>query len=93
MDTFEIIFNQIATYIEIPYLLIFMFLSYLTKDLVEKIITWEWRTVYTVLFIATIVAIPYSLLEETTWIRMVITYAVGASLHETMFRYIEKKFT
>ena len=95
MNGLEEIYTQISVYVSIPYLLVFMFLSYTVKkyfgDLLQRVTKFEWRTVYTVLIIATLVAIPFLLCSEEGWIKIIVTYAVGTSLHEILFKIIENK--
>jgi hypothetical protein len=95
MEWLDKIWSQLDIYLSIPYLLTFMFLSYLIKKyfstLLEKITRFEWKTVYTVLVIATLLAIPFLLFTEEGWVKIFITYAIGTSLHELVFGYIEKK--
>ena len=73
-----------------PYLLIFILLSYLIKknfaDLLQKVTKFEWKPVYTVLVLATLVGIPYGIWGEANWIQIVITYALGTSFYE-LFLY------
>jgi hypothetical protein len=87
--------EQVATYINVPYLLIFIMLSYLVKryfgTMLQKITKFHWQTVYTVLIIATLTAAPFLIwVEGTTWVKVLFTYALGTSLHELLFRYLEK---
>ena len=95
METAEII-DQIRQYISIPYFFSFILLSYLVKRyleaLLEGITRFEWRTVYTVLFLGTILAVPFLIWSKATWVQVLFSYALGTSLHELIFRYIEKLF-
>jgi len=97
MEWLEQIWQQIAQYISIPYLLIFMLLSYFVKkyfsEWLMKITKMKWRTVFTVLILATLVAIPFLIWSEETWVKILFTYALGTSLHELIFKWIEGKFT
>lgn len=90
------VWPQIATYISIPYLLTFILLSYLVKKylehVLEKITRFKWRTVYTVLFLGILLAVPFLIWTEASWVQVLFSYAVGTSLHELCFRYIEKLF-
>jgi len=95
MDWLETIYSQITTYIEIPYLLILVLISYLIKkefeDFLSLITGHRWRTVYTVLIISTLTGIAYYFAEEVTVMKLFVTYAVGTSLHDLIFRWLEKK--
>jgi hypothetical protein len=52
----------------------------------------KWKSVYTVLIIATLIAIPFYFFSEETWIQLLFSYALGTSLHELIFQWIENKF-
>jgi len=97
MEWLDKIWMQFDTYLSMPYLLMFMFLSYLVKkyfgDVLQKITKFEWKTVYIVLAIATLLAIPFLICSDEGWVKIFITYAVGTSLHELVFKWIEKKLT
>ena len=97
MDWLEQIWNQIINYVSVPYLLTFMFLAYTVKKnfgkLLQKITKFDWKSAYTVLAIATIVAIPFLIWTEETPVKIIVTYAVGTSLHELLFKFIESKIT
>ncbi len=90
------IWNQIAQYISVPYMLTFILVAYFVKryfgELLQKITKFEWKTVYTVLILATILAVPFLLWTEASWVQILFSYAVGTSLHELIFKYIEKLF-
>ena len=97
MDFLSEIWSQIGQYISIPYLLTFVLLAYLLKrynlSIWKRIFKKRWKTVYSVLFLATAVAIPYLIWTEISWIQILFSYALGTSLHELIFRYIEKLWT
>jgi hypothetical protein len=60
-------------------------------ELLQKITKFHWRSVYSVLIIATVTAVPFLLwVEGTTWVKVLFSYALGTSLHELLFRYLEK---
>ena len=95
MDFMNQAWEQVALYINVPYLLIFIMLSYMVKryfgELLQKITKFHWRSVYSVLIIATVTAVPFLLwVEGTTWVKVLFSYALGTSLHELLFRYLEK---
>lgn len=77
--------GDLAAFIVWPYLLIFIMLSYLVKnafgDMIRKLIP-AWKTVYTVLILATLLGIPYAIFTDVTWTQVAITYALGTSFHE-----------
>jgi hypothetical protein len=39
------------------------------------------------------VAIPFLIWSEETWVKILFTYALGTSLHELIFKWIDGKFT
>lgn len=92
----ENLINQIELYVDVPYLLTFILLSYLVKRYFQssltRIIGSEFKTVYVVLILAALVAVPYVLWGDVSWQKAVVTYCVGTSLHETIFYIIENKF-
>jgi hypothetical protein len=57
----------------------------------KSITRFKWETVYTVLIIASIIAIPFALWSEEGWIKLLFTYTLGTSLHELIFTKIENK--
>ena len=96
MEWLNEIWSQAADYINVPYLLTFLLLAYVVKKyfrkLLDKITPFKWKGVYTVLILATIVAIPYMIFGDVEWKKIVFSYALGTSLHELVFKYIEKLF-
>lgn len=96
MEWINEIWIQIAQYISVPYMLTFILLAYLVKEyfgkFLQKITKFEWKTVYTVLILATITAVPFLIWTDTTWAQVLLSYAVGTSLHELIFRYIGDLF-
>lgn len=94
MDWLNEIWGQVANYISVPYLLSFIFLSFFVKKYFGKKLKTllKWKTVYTVLIFATVLAIPFLIWTEISWIQIVFSYSIGTSLHELIFKYIEKLF-
>jgi len=92
--------TQLAGLIVWPYLITFILLTYVVKkafgDLLAKITRFTWKPVYTVLAIATIVAIPYALAMDVKWVPMLITYCIGTSFYEIIlekiFKWVTKLF-
>ena len=97
MELFDWIWTQINMYISVPYIVIFMLVSYMVKEYFEKVLNKitkiEWKTVYSVLLIAAIIAIPFIIFSNEGWQKIAVTYCVGTSLHEVAFRWISKKKT
>ena len=96
MDLLQQLWDGISEYINIPYLFTFMLIAYAIKKYLgrwlKEITNTKWKTVYTVLIVALVVAIPY-LSTGSPWNEMLFTYTLGTSLHETILGFIEKKLT
>lgn len=95
METsFAQILDQVMNYIDPAYLLTFMLLAYAFKHyflgLFQKLIP-AIRMVYVVFILALLVAIPFYFWGVPARL-LLITYAVGTSLHELLFQWIEKRF-
>jgi len=95
MEWLQIVFEKLQAHLSAPYLFTFMLLAYLVRryfsDLLKRITKFEWRGVYTVLILATVVAIPYAIWADISWDKLLLTYAFGTSLHELIFKWIEDK--
>ena len=88
MEALNELFSNIAQYIDIPYLLTFMLISYMVNNnFVFKI-----KTVFLVAIIALIVAIPYYFVVKIELSQLIFSYTLGTSLHELFFKWIENKF-
>ena len=90
----EQIWTKVIELISLEYLIMFMFLSYLVKryfsELLTKLFKHPVPMVYVVLIIATLLAVPFYL-TGLSWIKILISYAFGTSLHELAFQWIEKR--
>jgi len=88
---------DLSAFIVWPYLLIFILLSYLIKknfsELLQKATSWDWKPVYTVLILATIVGVPYGIFGDVTWIQILVTYTLGTSFYELFLDAIVKAVT
>jgi len=97
MELIEQGLDQLGGLIVWPYLVIFILLSYLIKKYFEeqlnKITPFKWMSVYTVLILATLVAIPFIIIDPTTWVNILLTYAVGTSFHELILGKIVTKIS
>lgn len=96
MDTvFDNILPEIQKYINVPYLLTFMLLSYMFKTYLKaslsRIFGNPVKTVNIVLVIAAVIAAPYFYIGQVGWEKLLFTYALGTSLHELVFSWIEKR--
>lgn len=94
METsFAQILDQVMNYVDPAYLLTFMLLAYAFKryflGLAQKLIPGI-RMVYIVFILALLVAIPFYFFGVPVRL-LLITYAVGTSLHELLFQWIEKR--
>lgn len=87
----EVIIAFINQYIELPYLVLFVFLTYGLKDLfvslVRGIIGMQVPIKYVVFYIATALALPYWYIADmvespTNPMKLLVTYAVGTSLYD-----------
>jgi hypothetical protein len=94
-NTLDFIWASLQLYINIPYLATFMLLSYVTKEYLKsslvRMFGEGFKTVYAVLFIALVVAVPYFIFAKITWQVLLFSYALGTSLHDLAFSWIEKK--
>jgi biotin transporter BioY len=82
-------------YINIPYLFSFLLMSYGVKNYLgswlRKITNTKWKTVYTVLIIATVLGLVFYYCIGVDLDTLIISYSLGTSLHELAFWWIEKK--
>lgn len=97
MEFLEKVWEQMALYVSVPYLLIFMLLAYFIKKYFEagltKLFGIKFHMVYVVLILATLLAVPFFIWSDEGVVKILATYAIGTSLHELIFQWIEKKFT
>lgn len=95
MELLDETWRQLGHYINAMYLFTFMLIAYCLKSNLEmwiaKVTKKKWKSVYTVLIVATIVAIPF-LVSGAPFTEVLFTYTLGTSLHELVFQWIEKKF-
>lgn len=95
MNWVEYLYDQISIHISVDYLLVFMFLSYTVKKhfehLLQKITKSNWKTVYSVFLIASIIAIPFLIWSDESWVKIGVSYAVGTSMYELLFEFLEPK--
>ena len=87
MEFLDQLWSQIAQYVNVPYLLTFMLLTYFVRH------NWTFRikTTYVVLIIATLCAVPYFFIVGIEWNKLLFSYVLGTSLHELLFKWIENK--
>lgn len=95
MEFLEKIWEALGTYLSIPYLLVFMFLAYLVKTYFLAMIQLVWpnfKMVFAVLILAAIIAVPFLIFTDEGFMKIIVSYSVGTSLHELLFGWIEDKF-
>ena len=96
MEWFDLIWGQIAVYVDVQYLIIFMLLAYMAKKYFEQVLflltNMQWKTVYTVGVIAILTAIPFLAFGDTGWEQILFSFTLGTSLHELIFKRIERLF-
>ena len=86
-------------YIDPIYLSVFILLSFTIKnafsEALNKATKKKWKAVYTVLIMATVLAVPFVLYTDSTWINILVTYAVGTSMYELIlakiYSFLSKK--
>lgn len=95
MEWLDQIWQTVLEYINVPYLLTFMLLAYLVKRYFQGFILNKWKqeikSVFIVLVIATVVAVPY-LVFGVEWQKVLFSYALGTSLHELILNWFEDLF-
>jgi len=92
------ILHQIQLWIDIPYLVMFISISYLVKrhfgEWARRVTGQRVKTVHIVLIIALVTGILFYFFSETLrWEQILLTYTLGTSLHEVLFKYVENLFT
>ena len=96
MEWLDQLWQTIVNYIDGIYLLSFMLLAYLVKRYFQvwltQVLKFEVKTVFIVLVIATLTAVPF-LLFGSEWQKILFSYTLGTSLHELIFKWIEDKFS
>lgn len=79
-------------YIDPIYLGVFILLSFTIKNAFGSALTKatkrKWKPVYTVLIMATVLAVPFILYTDSTWINILVSYAVGTSMYEIVLARI-----
>lgn len=89
----NLIYDNFVEYINIPYLISFILLSYGLRDIFAYFVckvfpkTDRERT-YGVFFIAIVVSIPFGLLWERDLLKLFVSYCVGTSLYELLISVI-----
>ena len=92
MENLGIEFKELLKLIEWPYIIIFVLLASVVKkgfgDLLQKATKFEWQPVYTVLVMATILAVPWILLTDAGWMEILVSYTIGTSFYEVILERV-----
>jgi ribosomal protein L23 len=92
----EELYTTLEKYIDIPYLIVFMMLSYAFKGSLTNALSSLFKTkvkkVFSVFLIGTITGVFFVMSLKTDFLKSIITWSVGTSMHELIFSYIEKRF-
>jgi len=88
-------FDELMKLVDWRYIIIFVLLASTVKKafgtLLQNVTKFEWLPVYTVLIIATILAVPWALLTNTSWMEILISYTVGTTFYEIILKRILDK--
>lgn len=96
MEWINEVWGQVAQYISVPYFLTFILLAFAGQKyfgkFLQAVTRFNWQPVYTVLVLATLLAIPFLIWTKTGWVQVIFSYAAGFALHELVFKYLSKLF-
>lgn len=89
-------FEAFYKLVDITYLLVFVLLSsVIIKAFKVQLKKMNWKPVYVVLIIASALAIPFCIFTSSTWVNILVSYALGTSMYELIldkiYKAIEKK--
>jgi hypothetical protein len=82
--------NKLMELINLQYLIVFMLLSYGAKNMIAELLPKMNKTVI-VFIIGTVLALPFWVYFKADKMQLLITYAIGTSLHELIIAWIIKK--
>lgn len=95
MEQILIELDEFMELIDWMYIIIFVLLASTVKNafgtLLQNITRFEWMPVYTVLILATILAVPWAILTHTSWMEMLVSYTIGTTFYETILERILNK--
>ncbi len=95
MEQILIELDKLLELVDWKYIIIFVLLASTVKkafgNLLQSITKFEWRPVYTILILATVLAVPWALLTETSWMEILVSYAIGTTFYETILERILNK--
>ncbi len=98
METIEQIYQEIAQYLDINYLIAFMAIAYLFKGvLMELIILITKKDLYKnkltkniiIFIIGTLVALPFWYVFDHDKMKLFVTFCVGTSIHDLLIKTLE----
>ena len=96
MEWMNGVWSAVGDYISVPYFLTFVLLAFAGNryfgKFLQKVTKFDWKPVYAVLFLATLLAIPFLIWTKTGWVQVLFSYALGFALHELIFIKIAKLF-
>ena len=95
MEQVPVELDKLLELVDWRYIIIFILLASTIKKafgaLLQKVTKFEWLPVYTVLILATVLAIPWALLTDASWLEILVSYAIGTSFYETILERIINK--
>lgn len=95
MEDFTVQLTELVQFIDWIYLVLFLLLSQGIKkafgNLLQKVTKFTWEPVYTVLIVATLLAVPWLIWTEATWVEVLVTYTIGTTFYEVILEKITSK--
>jgi len=95
-NNMEELYTTLEKYIDIPYLIVFMMLSYAFKghltNFLSSILKTKVKKVFSVFLLGTITGIFFVMYLKSDFLKSIITWSVGTSMHELIFSWFEKRF-
>lgn len=92
----EEFYTAIKTYIDVPYLIVFMMFSYAFKGILTQwlsaIFKAKIKKVFSVFVLGTIIGVFFVFVLHSDFSKSIITWSVGTSMHELIFSWFEKRF-
>jgi uncharacterized membrane protein YfcA len=92
----EELYTTLEKYIDIPYLIVFMMFSYAFKGqlttFLSNVLKTKIKKVFSVFLIGTLVGVFFVAYLKTDFLKSIITWSVGTSMHELIFSWFEKRF-
>jgi len=95
MEDFTIQLTELVQFIDWVYLILFILISYGVKQafgkILQRITKFVWEPVYTVLIVATILAVPWLIWTDATWVEVLVTYTIGTTFYEVILEKLISK--